>query len=83
MERVGFTLGQMIKALEGSVDASNATDDALQRWLKKRFERALQCVSYMRELNRERRKATHENAVYKQQDILSIASLWRQALNWV
>jgi tetratricopeptide (TPR) repeat protein len=83
VERVGFTLGQMIKVLEGSVDASNATEDALQRWLKKRFERIHQCIPHMWEVNSKRREAIHHNPVYKQQDVLSIASLCRQALNWV
>jgi len=73
----------MIKALEGSVDASNATDDALQRWLKKRFERILQCIPPMCDVNRKRKEATHQNPIYKQQDVTSIASTCRDALAWV
>jgi hypothetical protein len=82
-ERGGLTLGEMISALEGSADASSPTGDALLRWLKKRFERIHQCIPRMWEVNSKRREAIHLNPVYKQQDVLSIASLCQRALDWV
>lgn len=78
-----FTCGQMIKALERTKSTSNEIERALASWRDNRFSRIPECVSNMKKLNISRTEATHKHPVYEREDVLSLASMCRQALAWI
>ncbi len=78
-----ITAGEMIRAITQSSAPRNDTQDALRRWLNKRYPEAYDCVPAMKEMNFARNRATHESPVYNRSDVVEMAATCKRALNWV
>lgn len=78
-----LTLGNMVKVIEDALPSRNETEEALLRWLKKRFPNIHASISSMKKLNSEWRRAKHESPLYQRTDVIRIQCLCKEALAWL